>query len=102
MTRTDELQALIDGDPINDRLHRQLVELVARWRLEDAKPNGGAAIIRQWTTDRDYFLATLAQLEPLDIYQMASAAVAHCAARVPWAPITIDQMLVTWQAAAAA
>lgn len=61
--------------------------------------DAGAAIVRQWATDRAHFLQVLAHLEPEAICQMAQAAVAHCAQRVPWAPVTVDQMLAAWQAA---
>jgi hypothetical protein len=66
----------------------------------NGRPDAGAAIVRQWTTDRGYFLKVLGHMEPVDIYQMARAAVAHCATSVPWAPVTIDQMLAAWQHAA--
>ena len=63
-------------------------------------PDAGAAIVRQWAQDREYFLQVLARLEIDVIVQMAEAAVEHCAAQVPWAPVTVDQMLAAWQAAA--
>lgn len=62
------------------------------------QPNPGAAIVRQWHQDRDYFLTVLSHLSPEDIYQMAAAAVAFH--RQHGSDITVDQQLAAWQAAA--
>jgi hypothetical protein len=64
------------------------------------RPYPGAAIVRQWITDREYFLRVLFQMDAVSICDMARAAVEYCVARVPWAPVTVDQMLAAWQAAA--
>lgn len=61
-------------------------------------PNPGAAIVRQWHQDREYFLTVLAHLTPEDIAQMAQAAVAFH--RSNGSTITVDQQLAAWQAAA--
>ena len=61
-------------------------------------PNPGAAIVRQWHQDREYFLTVLTQLTPEDIAQMAAAAVAFH--RDNGSDITVDQQLAAWQAAA--
>ena len=61
-------------------------------------PSAGAAIVRQWATDRAHFLQVLAQLEPEDICQMAQAAVAFH--RRQGSDLTVDQQLAAWQAAA--
>lgn len=60
--------------------------------------NPGAAIVRQWTQDRAYFLTVLTHLTPEDIAQMAAAAVAFH--RSNGSDLTVDQQLAAWQAAA--
>jgi len=82
-----------------DRLRLQ--HLLCRWDAQERRPAvPGAAIVRQWITDREYFLRTLEQLDSEAIAQMAEAAAVFCAQRVPWSPVTVDQMLAAWQAAA--
>lgn len=61
-------------------------------------PTPGAAIVRQWHQDREFFLTVLANLTPEDIAQMAAAAVAFH--RQHGSTITVNQQLAAWQAAA--
>lgn len=97
MTRADELQAIIDSDPINDRLHRQLVELVTRWRIEDDPPSAGRAFNRRLIQDyigtiRDFF-----RLDERDQQLLAAAYIAHnnqCVNHVSW-PST-EALIAAW------
>jgi hypothetical protein len=81
--------------------YQRLQHLLCRWDAQERQPVApGAAIVRQWTCDREYFLRTLDQLDAEAIYAMAEAATTFCTLRVPWAPVTTDQMLAVWQQAA--
>lgn len=79
-----------------DRLRLQ--HLLTRWDAQQRTPDPGAAIVRQWNSDRDYFLRTLGQLDAEAIYHMAEAAVAFH--RRNGSPLTVDQQLTAWQHAA--
>ena len=57
----------------------------------------GAAIVRQWTTDREYFLRTLAQLDAASAVRMAEAAVAFH--RKHGSDLTVERQLAAWGAA---
>ncbi len=66
--------------------------------VEAQRPDAGAAIVRQWTTDRQDFLQVLSQLDEAGICQMAEAAVAFH--RKHGSDLTVDQQLAAWQEAA--
>lgn len=62
------------------------------------RSSAGAAIVRQWHQDREFFMAVLANLTPEDIAQMAQAAVAFH--RQHGSNLTVDQQLAAWRIAA--
>lgn len=80
---------------------QRLQHLLTRWDAQQRRaPDPGAAIVRQWNSDRDCFLKTLDQLDSETIAQMAEAAVAFH--RNHGGDLTVDQQLAAWQAAAEA
>ena|SRR6187549_2822809 len=86
-----------DFDPA-DRLRLQ--HLLTRWDAQRTRPNPAAAIIRQWNSDRAYFLKTLQQLDSTSVYQMAESVVAFHRQR--GGTLTVEQQLAAWQRAVVA
>lgn len=81
---------------------QRLRHLLCRWDAQQRTPDPGAAIVRQWNSDRGYFLKTLEQLDSEAIYHMAEAAVAFHKRNDARTTLTVDQQLAAWQRAVVA
>lgn len=77
---------------------QRLRHLLTRWDYQRGNADPGAAIVRQWTQDRDYFLKTFAQIDEAGQRAMAEVTVAFHRKFNPQSDLTVEQQLAAWRA----
>lgn len=74
----------------------RLTTVLARWDEQQAKPDAGRAIFRQWAADRAWFVRALTQMDEHQTRRMADAYVGFLRSVNPATDLTTDRVLARW------